>query len=53
MARTKGTRNKNTSLPDAFSLKTDERILLLANLIVDRIMADQSNVKEHAEATNV
>ena len=53
MARPKGIRNKNSSLPDAFSLKTDERIKLLANLIVDRIMADQSKTKETVEAANV
>lgn len=52
MARVRSIKNKNSSLPDAFTLKTDERIQLLANLIVDRIMVDQKT-KETSEAASV
>jgi len=44
MARHKGSKNKNSSaLPMYFALSTEERVLVLANLIVDRIQADQRN----------
>jgi len=42
MARTKGSTNKNSSaLPQYANLPTKERIAVLANLIVDRILEDQ------------
>lgn len=41
MARPKGSKNKNSSaLPDYALLTTEERIQVLANLIVDRIYED-------------
>ncbi len=41
MARTKGSKNKNSSaLPDYATLPTEERIGVLANLIVDKIFED-------------
>jgi len=44
MARTKGSKNKITSvLPDICNLTPKERIDLLANLIIDRILEDQNN----------
>lgn len=44
MARPKGSRNKNSSaLPQYVDLTTEERITLLANLIVDKIIDDQNN----------
>lgn len=42
MARPKGSKNKNSSALPAYAvLTTEERINLLANLIVDRIIEDQ------------
>jgi hypothetical protein len=44
MGRTKGTPNKNTAVrPPVCKLSEDERVQLVANLIVDRILADQQN----------
>lgn len=41
MARTKGSKNKNSStLPDYATLPVEERINVLANLIVDKIFED-------------
>lgn len=41
MARTKGSKNKNSSaLPDYATLSTEQRIQVLANLIVDKIYED-------------
>jgi len=41
MARTKGSKNKNSSaLPDYATLPATERITVLANLIVDKIYED-------------
>jgi hypothetical protein len=41
MARTKGSKNKNSSaLPDYATLPASERITVLANLIVDKIYED-------------
>lgn len=41
MARTKGSKNKNSSaLPDYATLPTEMRIKVLANLIVDKIYED-------------
>lgn len=44
MGRVKGSKNKNLGvrIPTS-SLTTQERILLLANLIIDRIREDQRN----------
>lgn len=47
MARLKGSKNKNSDKqPITSSLSTQERIHLLANLIIDRILEDQKN--DHA-----
>ncbi len=47
MARTKGAKNKNSSeLPAFFDLPTEERIIVIANLIVDRVIEDQQNGKK-------
>jgi hypothetical protein len=44
MARTKGSKNKNSSaLPQYSALSTEQRVTVLANLIVDRIVEDQNN----------
>lgn len=44
MARTKGSKNKDVSIrPATSTLTTDERLMLIANLIVDRIMHDKDN----------
>lgn len=44
MARPKGSKNKNSSaLPPYTDISTEERIAVLANLIVDRILEDQHN----------
>jgi hypothetical protein len=41
MARPKGSRNKNSSaLPDYALLTTEQRVEVLANLIVDKIYED-------------
>jgi len=41
VARTKGSKNKNSSaLPDYALLPSNERITVLANLIVDKIYED-------------
>jgi hypothetical protein len=46
MARTKGSKNKNSSaLPDYATLPTEERIKVLANLIVDKIYEDLQGKK--------
>ena len=43
MARLKGSKNKVASvLPDVCNLSPAERLMLLANLIVDRILDDQA-----------
>lgn len=43
MARLKGSKNKVTVvLPDICTLTPKERIELLANLMIDRILADQT-----------
>ncbi|HEY4963375.1 MAG TPA: hypothetical protein VIH90_01630 [Candidatus Saccharimonadales bacterium] len=44
MARPLGSKNKNSSgQPSYTALSTEERLIVLANLIVDRIVADQRN----------
>lgn len=44
MARTKGSKNKNSAaMPMYTALPTEDRIILLANLIVDRITEDQAS----------
>jgi hypothetical protein len=43
MARTKGSKNKNSATPSFVELSAEERINLLANLIVDKIVEDQEN----------
>lgn len=44
MGRIKGIKNKNTEIrPVTSSLSPEERIRLLANLIIDRIVEDQKN----------
>jgi len=44
MGRVKGIRNKNSQIrPVTSSLSPEERIRVLANLIIDRILDDQKN----------
>ncbi len=44
MARPKGSKNRNSSaLPGYAAFSTQQKLLVLANLIVDRIMKDQRN----------
>ena len=44
MARLKGSKNKNSSaLPEYSLLTSEQRIVVLANLIVDRILEDQNS----------
>ncbi len=44
MARLKGSKNKNSDVkPKTSSLSTQERIHLLANLIIEGILEDQKN----------
>jgi hypothetical protein len=44
MGRLKGSRNKNSAeVPIYTALPTEDRIILLANLIVDQIYEDQAN----------
>lgn len=44
MARTKGSKNKDLSIrPETCKLTTEERLQLVANLIVDRIMHDKDD----------
>ena len=44
MARLKGSKNKNSSaLPEYSLLTSDQRIEVLANMIVDRILEDQNS----------
>jgi hypothetical protein len=46
MGRLKGSLNKNSIMrPSTSTLSSDERIRLLANLIIDRILEDQKNGK--------
>ena len=46
MARPKGSRNQNSSaLPDYAMLSTDERVTVLANLLVDKMYADYQGKK--------
>jgi hypothetical protein len=40
MARMKGSQNKQIKQPSVFTMTTQQRIELLANIIVDRIIAD-------------
>jgi hypothetical protein len=42
MSRPKGSKNRNSSAPPAYiKLPTEQRIVVIANLIVDRILEDQ------------
>lgn len=44
MARPKGSKTKNSSAQPLYvALSTEERLIVLANLIVDRIQADQQS----------
>lgn len=43
MARTKGSKNNNSAAPSFFHLSIEERVDLLANLMVDKIVEDQTN----------
>ncbi|HUC95977.1 MAG TPA: hypothetical protein VMR76_03425, partial [Candidatus Saccharimonadia bacterium] len=44
MSRPKGSKNKNSSaLPHYFGTTSEERIKVLANLIVDRLVEDQAD----------
>ena len=44
MARLKGSKNKNSSaLPEYSLLTSEQKIEVLANLIVDRILEDQNS----------
>lgn len=44
MGRLKGSKNKNTGeVPMYSSMPTEERIFVIANLIIDRIIEDQTN----------
>lgn len=46
MGRIKGAQNKNSiKRPPTSALSTTERIRLLANIVIDRILEDQSNGK--------
>ncbi len=46
MGRVKGGVNKNSTVrPSTSTLSSSERIQLLANLIIDRILEDQRNDK--------
>jgi hypothetical protein len=45
MGRTKGSKNKNSATPTYFHLSMGERVELLANLIVDKIIEDQTSDK--------
>ena len=43
MARLKGSKNKNSGETPLYStLPTEERLIVLANIIVDRILEDQT-----------
>ena len=43
MSRTKGSANKNPpAVPDTVNFSTEERLELIASLIVDRILDDQA-----------
>lgn len=47
MSRTKGAKNKNTGeVPVYSTLPVEERLFVLANLIVERIIEDQTNGKK-------
>jgi len=43
MSRSQGTVNKELAVPDTVRLTTEERVELLANLIVDRIVEDAAS----------
>lgn len=43
MSRTKGSKNKNSASPSFIELPVEERINLIANLIVDKVIEDQKN----------
>lgn len=43
MGRTKGSKNKNNSVPHTVNMTTQERIEFLTNVIVDAIQEDQKN----------
>jgi len=47
MARTKGSKNKNQDIrPQTSDLTTEQRLQLVANLIIDRIAYDQEHSNE-------
>ena len=44
MARIKGTKNLNpSSPPETILLSDDERLIFIANLIIDRVFSDENN----------
>ncbi len=44
MGRLKGSKNKNTGeVPVYCTMPTEERVFVIANLIIDRIVEDQTN----------
>ena len=46
MARTVGSRNKDKlTVPDTVLLSTEARIELLANLLIDRILEEQTSIE--------
>jgi hypothetical protein len=47
MGRTKGSKNKDSmARPDTSELSVDERLQLVANLIIDQIQEDQKNERK-------
>jgi hypothetical protein len=45
VGRTKGSKNQNSATPSFFHLSAEERLELLANLMIDKIMEDQTSDK--------
>ena len=43
MGRTKGAQNKNSVTPSFLDLSPEDRLNLLANLIIDKVFEDQEN----------
>lgn len=54
MGRKKGSASKtNYKQPLAYSLSTEDRIRLLANIIVDQVLADMETKAKKKQASNV
>jgi hypothetical protein len=49
MGRTKGSKNKKSNMIPALPSTIEERLQMLANLIIDRLIAEQASSRQTSE----